>query len=67
MQEKAPEVVEFLKNYETSSALTNEALAYMQLNEVDADETAKWFLSEYEEIWTKWVPEEVASKVKGAL
>ena len=39
----------------------------MQLNEVDADETAKWFLSEYEEIWTKWVPEEVASKVKGAL
>ena len=67
MQEKAPEVVEFLKNYETSSALTNEALAYMQVNEVDADETAKWFLSEYEEIWTKWVPEEVASKVKGAL
>ena len=26
----APDVVEFLKNYQTSSALTSEALAYMQ-------------------------------------
>lgn len=63
----APEVVDFLKNYETSSALTNEALAYMQVNEVDSDEAAKWFLSEYEELWTSWVPEDIATKVKEAL
>lgn len=65
--EIAPDVVEFLKNYETSSALTNEALAYMQANDVGPEEAAKWFMSEHEDIWTKWVSEEVASKVKEAL
>jgi len=63
----APEVVEFLKNYKTSSQITSEALAYMMENKVDIRETAKWFLKEKEELWTKWVSEEVASKVKEAI
>jgi glycine betaine/proline transport system substrate-binding protein len=67
MPEKAPEVVEFLKHYQTSSQLTSEALAYMQDNEADTKETAKWFLKEREELWTSWVPEEIAQKVKAAL
>lgn len=65
--EKAPDVVEFLKHYETSSALTNEALAYMQKNDVGPEEAAKWFMKEHEDLWTEWVPEEVAAKVKEAL
>ena len=67
MVEKAPEVVEFLKNYKTSSELTNEMLAYMQENDARADETAIWFLQKYEELWTQWLPEDIASKVKEAL
>lgn len=67
MPEKAPEVVDFLKNYQTSSKLTSEALAYMQDNEAEADEAAKWFLKEHEDLWTKWVSEEVADKVKKAI
>ena len=67
LAEKAPEVVEFLKNYETSSELTNKMLAYMQENDADADEAAKWFLQEYEDLWTQWLPEDIASKVKKAL
>lgn len=63
----APEVAEFLKNYQTSSALTNEALAYMQENEVGPEEAARWFLAEHEELWTGWVPAEVAARVKEAL
>lgn len=65
--EKAREVVDFLKNYETSSALTNQALAYMQANEVGPEEAAKWFMTEHEDVWTNWVSEEIASKVKEAL
>jgi len=65
--EIAPDVVDFLKNYETSSALTSEALAYMQDNEVTPLEAAKWFLQEHEELWTKWVSAEVADKVKTAV
>jgi len=67
MSEKAADVVEFLKNYHTSSALTSEALAYMQKNEASVEEAAKWFLKEHEEIWTKWVSAEVAEKVKKAV
>lgn len=65
MLEIAPEVVEFLKNYHTSSALTSEALAYMQENDATEAEAAQWFIKEYEELWTKWVPAEIAEKVKG--
>jgi glycine betaine/proline transport system substrate-binding protein len=67
MTEKAPDLVEFLKNYKTSSKVTSEALAYMQQNEVGADEAAKWFLQEHEDLWTKWVTDDVAGKVKEAL
>ena len=42
--EEEPEFCEFLEKYETSSALTSEALAYMQDNEgVTYTDTAKWF------------------------
>lgn len=67
METKAPEVVEFLKNYKTSSAITSNALAYMQQNDVKSREAALWFLKENEDLWTQWVPEDVAIKVKSAL
>jgi glycine betaine/proline transport system substrate-binding protein len=67
VEEKAPEVVEFLKKYKTSSALTAETLAYMQDNDASIDEAAEWFLKEKEDIWTKWVSEDVAKKVKDSL
>lgn len=65
--EEAPELVDFLSNYKTSSQLTSEALAYMQDNDAKTKEAAMWFLEEHEEIWTSWVPAEVADKVKAAL
>lgn len=63
----APDVVEFLSNYQTSTEITNHALSYMQQNNVDTYETALWFLEEYEDLWTQWVPADVADKVKDAL
>lgn len=65
--EIAPEVVEFLKNYQTSTEITNDALSYMQENKVDPYEAALWFLEQYEDLWTQWVPADVAEKVKVAL
>lgn len=62
-----PEVVEFLKKYKTSSKLTNDALAYMQENSANEKETAKWWMKENMDVWTKWVPKDVAEKVKKAL
>jgi len=67
MLEKAPEVVEFLKNYATTVDDNNEFLAIMNKNSWSTQETAEWFLKNKEDVWTKWVPAEVAAKVKDAL
>ncbi|PTX61332.1 glycine betaine/proline transport system substrate-binding protein [Melghirimyces profundicolus] len=67
LPDRAPEVNDFLKKYQTSTELTNEALAYMQKNKADADQTAQWFLKEHEEVWTPWVSEDAAKKVKEFL
>lgn len=65
--EKHPDVVAFLKNYETNTALNNEILAYMEDHGGDAKAAAIWFLKEKPDIWTAWVSEDVARKVKDAL
>ena len=67
LPDRAPEVVEFLRKYETTCAQNNKMLAFMQENEASTSEAAIWFLKEYESLWTEWVPAEVASKVKAAL
>ncbi len=65
--EKNPKAVEFLTTYATTTAQANEVLAYMQENEATTDEAAIYFLQEYESVWTKWVPSDIAEKVKAAL
>ncbi|WP_234031439.1 ABC transporter substrate-binding protein [Lentibacillus cibarius] len=67
LPERAPEVTEFLKNYQTSSKIANDALNYMQKEDASAHEAAIKFLKEQEALWTEWVPEEVADKVKEAI
>ena len=67
LQDTAPDVVEFLRNYGTTLVQNNEALLYMQENEATTEDAAVWFLQEYESIWTQWVPADIASKVKDAL
>ncbi len=67
MPEKAPDVVELLKKYSTTVEQNNEFLAKMEEMQWDTQKTAEWFLKEHSEIWTPWVSEEVASRVKSAL
>ena len=65
--ERAPEIVEFLKNYHTNSAMASAALAYMMENDCETMDAAVWFLQTREDVWTKWVPEEIAEKIKEAI
>ncbi len=64
---KAPEVIEFLKKYETTTDLNNEILAYMQDTRGMPEDGALWFLKNKKELWTGWVPADVAGKVEAAL
>lgn len=65
--EENEEFCSFLKKYHTSSALTSEALAHMQETGEDYNATARWFLSEHDELLTEWLPEKEASRVRAAL
>ena len=39
----------------------------MRENESDSRDAAIWFLKTREDVWTKWVPEEIVDKVKEAI
>ena len=66
-RDRFPDVTDFLSHYETSSAITSEALAYMRDNDATPREAAIYFLTEYEDLWTQWVPEDVENNVKAAI
>ncbi|PAV29809.1 ABC transporter substrate-binding protein [Virgibacillus profundi] len=65
--DQAPDVYEFLGNYETSSDLTEQALSYMDENDASPEEAAEWWMNEHEDIWTSWVPEDIAESIKESL
>lgn len=67
-QEQAPNLIEFLTEYETTSADVSEALAYIQENPgaTTADAAIK-FLKENEDLWRQWVPDDVAERVAAAV
>ena len=65
--DRAPEVAEFFSNIQTSSDIANEALVFIQEEEVSAYDAAVKFLQEEEDLWMTWVPDDVANKVKAAL
>lgn len=67
LPDQASDIVDFLSNYETSSELTEEALNYMEETEASEEEAALWWMKEFEDVWTEWIDDEVAEKVKDAL
>lgn len=64
----APVVIDFLSKYGVSAQDISNALSYMQdtkgATRLDA---AKQFLKTQENIWTKWVPQDAATKIKASL
>ncbi|MFV0424279.1 MAG: glycine betaine ABC transporter substrate-binding protein [Bacilli bacterium] len=61
------EYVKFLENYETSSELTESALAYIEENSATIDEAAIWFLKNNTELLDEWLDPEISNKVKVAI
>jgi glycine betaine/proline transport system substrate-binding protein len=62
-----PEFCEFLSNYKTSSALTSEALSYIQDTKASYEETAIWFLKENDQLISQWLPETKAELLRNEL
>lgn len=65
---QAPAIAEFLRRYRTSNKLVSDALLYMQDNKSAGERGAViHFLRHHAEIWSQWVPDDVARRVTGAL
>lgn len=64
---QAPNLVAFLEKYETSNAMVSEMLNHMQETNATAADAAKHFLRTRQDVWTGWVPEDVAARIRAAL
>lgn len=64
---RAPDVIEFLRRWDFSAEADVAANAYKAQTDVTWDELAVWFLRNQEDTWAKWVPSQVADRVKEAL
>lgn len=65
--ETAPKLTEFLSKVAVPLDDMGEAMAYMDQNEAEPDEAADWFLNNKQDVWTQWLPADVAERVKAAL
>lgn len=64
---RAPEAYQYFAQRGFTNTDMNQLLAWMENNQADGEETMFHFLEEYPQIWTEWVPQDVANKVKQAL
>ena len=67
MVQRAPDVIEFLRRWDFTAEADVAANTYKAETGVSFDEMAIWFLQTKEDIWTTWVPRDVADRVKTSL
>lgn len=67
LRDKAPPVADFLGKLSIPNDTVNQILAWGDDNKATSEEVARQFLKTEEAVWTKWMPADVAEKVKASL
>ncbi|WIY52678.1 glycine betaine ABC transporter substrate-binding protein [Devosia sp. YIM 151766] len=67
LQDEAPQVAQYFSGVGLTNAEISELLVYGDENQADAAETAENFLRTRQDVWTQWVPAEVADRVLAEL
>ncbi len=67
LPQRAPEVVEFLGNFSMDMKELNQILMMIEEQKLTPQEAAILWLKENEAVWSLWMTDEVAQKVKKAL
>lgn len=65
--EKNPDVMGYLDNRIYDSNTVGKVIVYMDDNQASGEDGAYYFLQNFQDVWTKWVPADVADKIKAAL
>lgn len=61
-----PAVLEYLGKRSWTQAEVGQVMLWMTDNQANGEDAAKWFIQTMPEVWTKWVPADVAEKVAAA-
>lgn len=67
LKERAPDVAEFLSHMQVPNDELSAMLAYADDNHLSPEETAEYFLKTHDEIWSTWVPADVAERIRAKL
>jgi glycine betaine/proline transport system substrate-binding protein len=67
LPEEAPQVASYLEKAGLTNAQISGLLVYGDENSADAADTAANFLRTEQDVWTQWVPEDVAANVIASL
>lgn len=67
VEDELPEVKAYLEKVSLTNAQAGALMVYADENKASAQDTAMHFLKTQEDIWTKWVDEDVAAAVKASL
>ncbi len=65
--QEAPKLTEFLSKVSVPLPTMDKVMAYMEETEGEPEDVAQWFLENETDLWTAWLPEDVAARVKAAL
>jgi glycine betaine/proline transport system substrate-binding protein len=65
--QEAPKLTDFLSKVSVPLPVMDKVMAYMEENEAEPLDVAKWFLQNEGDIWSKWLPADAAGRVKAAL
>jgi len=63
----APKLAAFFGKVNLPQDVVDKTLGRMEETGDEADQIAAWFLKEQQDVWTQWVPADVAERVKAAL
>ena len=67
LRDQAPNVAEFLSKFQFPNATVNKILAWGDDNSASPEELALHFFKTEEAIWIKWVPADVAARIKASI
>ena len=67
IQEEAPAVADYFSKVGLTNAEISELLVFGDENQADAEATAENFLRTKQDLWTQWVPADVAERVTASL
>jgi len=65
--EKAPDLLDFFKNYKTGTALISQALAHIEQTKESHAMTARWVLRTNDHLLDEWLAPEQAQRIREAL